>query len=767
MFIVVQTILLWIVGHDEIRAGVEVSPEVVPVLFDVVKIDFQLRILEQRIAVLRGMPTELDEAMEMHQAVAHAAGKLADSGYSTEKIVSRLENAREGIDQSAAIRAEHIAAKYRLPVPVTNAFPPCQDNTVRLPCIVAPAPLQCNAVTADELAAAKARSNQSLMSLPELSCAGQILSSASVKDTLSWMKHESLAPGKRLQPAQVVIREVEAMFFSSASQGCIEDVAVNLGPQALTEMIELIHRYRAVVDNFLSISTCHVPMVVEVRSRERLVTWVAYAIAFAVTRSVWPHLMQGYGTALSPSDLRHFVLSDRASKDAMLQVATYLRRHTQEGKYVFSLADDGDATFEFAAQVGRNSTHIRTVWESEVKAAKHRQYNHWELVKRKKKECARLRVKLAVLNTSIIHHRGGLRSAKSVQNKNCSSQEKCHDCMASGLCKARLDVISAEKTLSVTEKDLGQTKAHLRIAKEVSPVLQPLPDDETAAFGVLFFLFMPEEFRALSLLSFMGQQMLLPRKWDDKVEKAVKASQCTMKWSRYYNKHRSSRFQTVSSQRRGGDGDVVLGLFGEIPKPETSVDLCSRPTDGVWHPDDVAPGRMLWNGGQYKDDRRSQNFNPFSRCMRPEWLVVENTEKLEDESLQWAMAQHGFDGTHRTRGNRAIATQGDAPTWLDKVEFLTFGSLRAYPLLQLRKLAVALRERSLALDQNDARKLVCQALFHVGEISSLAPIRLIWREDEMDEFSAIFDELKVSLRDHYKQERFCPVESISLGGWNC
>ena len=67
-------------------------------------------------------------------------------------------------------------------------------------------------------------------------------------------------------------------------------------------------------------------------------------------------------------------------------------------------------------------------------------------------------------------------------------------------------------------------------------------------------------------------------------------------------------------------------------------------------------------------------------------------------------------------------------------------------MLQLRKLAVALRERSLPLDQPDVRRLVCQALFHVEDISgSEEPVSLLWREDEMDIFATLFDELRVSL----------------------
>ena len=703
--------------------------------------DFKLRILEQRISGQHGMPNELDEAMEMHQNIACAAGEFADSGYSLGTIASRLERVRECIDRSAASRAELIAKQYKLRVPVTNAL------LVNLPRIAIPFPSPYHAETPKVLVAVKVRTEK-MSALPELSCAGQILSSASVHDAITWVKHESLAPGKGALQAQLVVREVEAIFFLTASQGCIEGAAANLEPADATKMIELIYHYRAVVDYFLATGDGYARMVVEMRSRERLVSWIAYAVAFEVTRAKWSVLMQHFGVCLCPDDLRHLVLSDKISRDAMLQVATYLRRHTRKGKAIFSLADGGDATFELAATVGHSSTHLQKIWGNEMEAAETRQNNHWEEVKRKKLECANLRREIRDLKAKLSTQHNDAQLAKMVHETDCPHRYQNNLCTHYSLrCELRERVMSAKNSCSSTRKRIHNEESALASAKKVKPVLQPLPKNEDSALGVIFFMFMPEEFRALSLLSFMAaQQMLLPREWHTGVKTTVEVSECHKLWSSYYNEHQSSTYHAAVHKRKGKDGDVILGLFGEIGKPSTSVDVCSAPTDGVWHPDDIAPGRMMWKGGRYKGDRKGSSFNPFSSLVQPEWMVVEHTERLMESSLQWAMPQRGFASTDCTRGNLAIATQGDAPTWLDKVAYITFGSLRAYPLLQLRKLAVALRERSLPLDQPDVRRLVCQALFHVGDISSEGPISLLWREDEMDTFSALFDELRVSLK---------------------
>lgn len=80
-------------------------------------------------------------------------------------------------------------------------------------------------------------------------------------------------------------------------------------------------------------------------------------------------------------------------------------------------------------------------------------------------------------------------------------------------------------------------------------------------------------------------------------------------------------------------------------------------------------------------------------------------------------------------GNMGIARQGGAPHWLGKNKYLTFTALRAYPLVQLRKLVMALHEQTLSLGHPAVRTLVHQALFYVGDISESLPSSLEWRPD--------------------------------------
>ncbi|CAM9858519.1 unnamed protein product [Ectocarpus sp. 6 AP-2014] len=282
---------------------------------------------------------------------------------------------------------------------------------------------------------------------------------------------------------------------------------------------------------------------------------------------------------------------------------------------------------------------------------------------------------------------------------------------------------------------------------------------------------MPSVFRSLSRLSFQAQQMLLPREWNTSLSEAVKQQPCSDSWSAYYNTHQSSVYHTRATPAvRAQDGDVKLGYIGEVGKPEKMVDRCLKPSDGVWHPDALSPGRMLWRGGSFPGDMRDFCFNPFSSKVDQEWISEGYTEQLSEpdgESLQWALPQHGVGQTSRERGNIALATQGDTPEWLNKRQYLAFGGVRAYPLTQCRQLMLVLRNRTLPLDHPAVRTLVSQALFHVGDLSTSVPSTLLWRHDQADAFAALFDELKIEHTPReYRAMQLLVDMAVYVGDWH-
>lgn len=197
------------------------------------------------------------------------------------------------------------------------------------------------------------------------------------------------------------------------------------------------------------------------------------------------------------------------------------------------------------------------------------------------------------------------------------------------------------------------------------------------------------------------------------------------------------------------------------------MDGFTRHSDGVWHPDSLAP-EMGWKGSGCNSDTVQQlpagNFNPFA-SIDDKLRVISFTEQLGAvgaEPLQWAMPQHGSTATAADRGNLAIARQNLRPPWLSKPGFLAFGALRSYPLGQLRQLCTALHERSLPLGHAAVGMLVRQALYHLGDLCPPGPttasVSQLWRtgwtgsSDVLhtlrSELSKLADELDNTPREH-------------------
>lgn len=164
-----------------------------------------------------------------------------------------------------------------------------------------------------------------------------------------------------------------------------------------------------------------------------------------------------------------------------------------------------------------------------------------------------------------------------------------------------------------------------------------------------------------------------------------------------------------------------------------SVDSYSSQQHGVWHPD-ALPLRLCWRGSGSAADGELAGlgwFDPWA-AVPPQLVVEAFTEALPQgaAALQWAMPCYGgCAAAAPDRGNQAIARQDERPAWLSKPAFLAFGSLRAYGVLQGRRLAAALHERALPWGHPAVAALVRQALYHVGPLTDEAAPQRLWRSD--------------------------------------
>jgi len=689
-----------------------------------------------------------DAAMQMLKAAVSEGAALADEGHDMGGFEARCVLVRYELECAAEHRASLVAQSFELP-PVH-----IEDVHVRPPELSLPVP-RLPAWQSGSLEASRERALDNLGWLP----------TPPVLNT--WPQLSKWLALRRLQPGQsggqdeaamlLVVSTVESFAFRQTDN---LNATSYLSGSCLRHMEGVVETYRLAVAQLQQSKTGAALLSVEVKSRELLVVWVAFCMAHHATRSSNPLLGQ-YRAAPQWEDLQLLVLSERSEVDSALQVAAYLRRvNRQVSRPVFSLRPD-DATIDLARRYAYADPSIQETWRVEQAAAVERQAQHWRDVLAKQQHLRQLDAKLQEETRDRDSAQAKLNRLNKPRNGWKNPTSKAEDILYS----------SAKSELDIRENTVSWTTQVIRAAESPpSPVKQPLPFEASAAMPVLFLLFMPEEYCVLSRLSFTAQQMLLPGDnitlpaldaADEQlvdVNDLIAVDGAKTWWQSYYMSGSTARSHTSKGTK------VLVGSMGVdgdwYPK---NVRKYFDPTQGIWHPDTLQPA-LFWDGGGFSLDTRlgdglySPFFDPF-KTLPAAMAVHKFTEPLPeaDHALQWALEQHGCESAP-ARGNWPEAVLDTMPAWLpSKQHFLAFGALRAYPLQQMRKLCVALRDRSLPLDHPSVRLLLQQTLFHVGQLSDDDMPRQLWRTDMAEdggwaalrrELDELVDELRHKPREH-------------------
>ena len=599
---------------------------------------------------------------------------------------------------------------------------------------------------------------------------------------IDWLKHNRLQPKSFASnvrgdaAALLALGCVERLLFEHA---CKLNVSGALSKSEALAIESVVDIYRDIMDAFRGLKAADHLLQTELRSLETLVVWAAFCLTHKATVQMHPLLSQ-FGVALSAEELRHLVLSHKLARDAALVVASYLRANTNS-KPVFSLLCS-DQTFAFGQQFVTSApggADMRSAWAQETKAATRRQQDHTAEVRRKQE-------RLRVLDAE-------LERLKSKLDEWRSERQQCEPPRATSYYRNGLVRIQgtsasndtryqeATSQISVYESFVAAKRQEIG-TEEIppAPIFQPLPAAQDKAYRVLFDLLLPAELQQLSRLSFTAQQMLLPL--SDKVKlpteevinidgriKVEKGPNTT--WNSYYSSTSTGRERTANPNNK-----IVFGSCSSVPsRNDVQRDnvrsyrppaVVPGPGDGVWHPDNLAPGHggcgsLFWSGGKCSlDERNGGFFDPFA-AIPGSAKVVSFTERLPEaySGMQWAMNQFGniSDGFGLARGNLAEAWQDEKPSWLSRQEYLTFGKLRAFPNQQMREVCVAMHERGLPMGNAAVRLIMQVTLFHLGDLSTEEPPRPLWRTDlaEKDgwavlqnELSSYAEELKFKSREH-------------------
>lgn len=742
-------------------------------------------LLAQQLPLLRpetATPIMLNVCMTMLNSAAQKAAALAIDGHKTSRFESQLQAARQHIQVAAAERASQLGKQYMLPSPSSADCQghPDMSGAWRLPKGVVPAtPAPQGLATGRAAAASDAIAALGALPVAMTCAAGAVAAGAAVLGTKLQQLQlllQGLSQHDGDVAAQHAASRVEDLLFGCAVAGFDCDSSRLQSETEVESLWQLISSYRNIMAKYRQSRAAAATMAVEMHSREALVTWVAYCMVYELAKLQVP-LVGSFSVALSWKDPQHFVLHDKAAVDAAIGVSSYLHTHTSSPAHrLFSLWDDGKGTAAFAMQFVANDSNLSSILEQHQLDMDQSAEMHWTEVQRKQQLFAELTADSDVneLRSSLATVNEQLRPLEADRAELETQASRISHRLKQLQWATNTHKVSERNSLLIQQPDVQNRKSALD--KKIQPlqsqkhtlesqltrlsdarqapasVIQPVPEDIQVAQQWIFWLHKPKLLDQLADISFLAQQLLLPTPCNSEVQAAIQVGDMVTSIVDHYNAHQVSHYHTPDQELTGSDNLVRTFAMAHVPSASSIgpqyVDQISNKQQGVWYPDELLP-IMSWSGSGTAADqvcRFPPSFNPFSAID----LVItaeKFTERLpvsckDSSKLQWAMLQRGSRAATRAdRGNVGIACQDEKPDWLSKPGYLAFTSLRAYPIMQLRSLCIALREQHLPLGHPAVVTLVQQTVYQLGE--------LIWTQDGCEKSSSCKGSIQLLWRRHW------------------
>lgn len=689
---------------------------------------FKLWVAESFAAQLRPDVADklhVDVAMDLLRSAADDAIELIDSGYDLRAFELRCALIRKAMEIAVASSSVEVASKFvisKQDVELSQKAS-CRNFSLKTPEAVN------ICATEKNMEHIKTSSEKNIGFSVILN-----VKTAAWKGLLQWFQRSEFASADaRVENIILSLRTVES-YCMQHSSSLYSSKSSKLSKSDIADIESLLDLYRTRAASFRESKVGELLMVSELLSLEVLTVWICTCLVHQAAAVYHPSLLR-YAMPLSYKSLRHLVLSEKVAIDAAYNVSFYLRDESKQK--IFSLQSQSDPTFAFAAEVAETVSDIKKALALDRAEMAKRESDHWNVILKTKERLRSLQEQLTtkrealalreqILNGETKYYTSSSPNADGSYSNFVRSEWRD----ANNACKsARGNVISLQNTITSTEKPPAN-------------VIHPLPESDHLAMQVLFFMFMPAELNSMARLCLASQSMLLPRSRKISVvgrdstvdvDKLVEVETPRTCWLSFYNTHSSSKSGI------GAKTHLSLHTSQEPPRGKfgpSTVSAYTTPRDGVFYPCSMARGNLVtaWRGGEFNlDERQCGPYNPFQERQKYTEVVANYfTENLSesDFALQWAMPQLGFELTTKERGNMALAKQAERPDWLNKMAFLEFGSMRAYPRQQLRRLCTSLAERNLPFGHPSTQKLLLQSLFHLGELFAESRKQfLVWQGD--------------------------------------
>ncbi len=577
------------------------------IFFEAVMIHFHMYILENAYKVLFAIGAtvysvsvrskvnpKVEYVFHILKHVALLAAHLSDDDHDLQEYYERMKSIRGKIEKSISNWDKANLKKYSLIGMDFNPHAPKIEIPEFIP------PLRASELSPITLQNA-IEQNVGSFTRPR--------SRSNFKEIAKWATHEvEKEIGKSYTKIFVFMREIENVFW-----GICEN---NLGNEPLPiptieHVVTMIESYRkAVWVYFKSESVAKSALAKQIQSVEFLLIWVGYCAVFHSVQLAHPS-MEGFGVALDYKDLKYLVLHDATHLMVMEKIAQFLHLNHVENSELFSMRDNqnwNSSTFNFASKYVDSNIFLKCLLKVEKETAQKRVQEHWDEVVEKKKKAQSLREEIKKVNSE-------LEDAKERQGQYGYYYH--------------LEIKLRDKIEKLEESKMCTWYKLNEALKAPPPVIQPLPQDDTKAKKVLFFLEMPGEFRYLSNLTFVAQQQLVPKSWTGTVNRGgdpvnlesidvfeeLVVKQTNHDWKCHYD-YQSYLYKADGEYPRQNTSGVGLSMHQAVPQPRnigpSRTNDFTCPSEGVWYPDQ-SNVRLVWNGGKYSWGRHSSGseFNPF------------------------------------------------------------------------------------------------------------------------------------------------------------
>ncbi|RHZ19959.1 hypothetical protein DYB26_004230 [Aphanomyces astaci] len=655
----------------------------------------------------------INTAMSLVDAIALAALDMDEHGANVKAITEQLQMLRATLDSQYLHFTRSKAERFKIVEP----------NDVRYPALVSDALRSSQVLTTPlTMQERQVRALANSGALPNFPHYGNV-SPGSFQQVLTWISSDArLKAGKEQDACLLVLNEIHEMMWSCAKHLSATQSPMHLSVDDVSALDQLVTAYSELLDAWLTSNDGRHQMMAKLRSYEVVVTWMGYCLVHQHCAQEYP-LVLAYQTPLSWMNLGSLVLEDKRAIDAMRLVAGYIRRINNAARLpLFSLASIG-GTVEFSQKFAETCDEMQQRWSSEEEATSRRMETYMNQVRAKQVRAAKLRAELPGLQSALSVASTEYTQAQQAEETTrinypdvyVSSHKRRHGYYKTSdqVCTAVHATSSALSRMNAAQRNWDAKNAEF--SKTIVPppfVVCPLPELADKAFSVLFFFLIPPSLDTLSRLAVEAQVSLVPRPpgLDDH---DVGVTPTKTSWVQHYNTYSFGCPAAYPCHWT----IYPVGLYIPTQWGPSTVDGITHAHASFWFPTEFEHG-LAW----------SANLNPY--------LVTEAqmhaffTDQLDDRQFQWIMefpacASQG----ESSRGNLSYANLHDIPPGLSKAEFLTMGSLRAYPNQQMRKLVQALHASTLPLSHPLVLSVLCQTMYHVGALSDADLPALLWKRD--------------------------------------